>query len=232
MATTTCTQIFRIYFCGDSKTTDKETVECCSLIAEPFGNASVFLSSPSPFLSEEDARITRATELLSQSILQLHNCYKGKEAKKHPQRFILFTYGEGMKVVDLTLKKLLGHNIDIHVYSFGKTPTLIFYMLARKVHHYIFQDHLTSQDAVLSRMHSIIQDVVEQEEEKSLSRYDTDFFNCELMDHITKYERYFDSYSVTFLDKSDLEPSYDETRCEFLAYAQVIQEIAYAECNL
>lgn len=231
------------FFCGDSKTSCQQELECSCLVSEAFGRGRVYLSSPSPFLPSEPQRITQATTLLARNILELHELSKIME---YPQHFLIFTYGEGMKVVELVLKELSPHNINIHVYSFGGTTTLISNQLATKVHHYIFQDHLNPQCSILSRMHSILlkmqsqqtshevavmQEASEQNLKIPLSRIGDDFFDPELINLIEKYERYFENYSVTFLDESSLEPSHDKESCEFLAYAQVIREIAQTECN-
>lgn len=158
---------------------------------EVFWKHLSLLNSPSPFLSSEDERIAQATTLLARDILELHDLSKRKGAKGDPQRFLVFTYGEGIKVAELTLKKLFQHNIDIHVYSFGGTTTLIPKNLACTVHHYVFQTHLNPQYSILARMHSILlkmdsqklsyevavmQEASEKELENALNRNGEDFF--------------------------------------------------------
>lgn len=201
MAASTSAPGLRVFFCGDSETPCQQELECSCLVSEAFGQGRVYLSSPSPFLSAEGERIAQATTLLARNILEIHNLSKVME---HPQRFLVFTYGEGIKVVELALKKLLAHNVDIDVYSFGETTTLISTNLASVVHHYVFQAYLSSQQVAL-----------EQRNTKGLSRN----------------EEYFDRHSVTLLVESPPELPDAHRDCEFLAYAKIIQKIAQCYCN-
>ncbi|MCP5504877.1 MAG: hypothetical protein H7A41_06965 [Chlamydiales bacterium] len=238
---TTSTPTLRVHFCGDSQTPVKQLFKCASLLSEIFGEGQVFVSNPSPFISSGKKRITTATTLLAKSILD-HQ----KEKGRYSQRFILFTYGEGIKVVKLTLKKLSEHNIDIHVYTFGNTLTLISNQLARKVQHSIFPSHLSPRCSILSKMFSIHSKMevekmsyevavlvitTEDEQETPQSLNGDDFFDSEFKRRMKKYEELFKSYSINFVDPSSVASPKIKKQCEFLSYPQVIQEIAQTECN-
>ena len=171
------------------------------MVSEALGQGTVYLSSPSSFLFAEDKRIAQATTLLARNILELHDLSKVME---HPQHFLVFTYGEGIKVLELALEILLPHKVDIDVYSFGGTTTLISAKLASLVHHYVFQAHLSSQQRAL-----------EQENTKAFS-YD---------------EGYLEECAVTLLVESPPELPDAHKDCEFLAYAKIIQKIGQFYCN-
>ena len=201
MAASTSAPGLRVFFCGDSKTPCQEELKCSFLVSEAFAERRVYLSCPSPFISSEPERIARATGQLARNILELHGQSK---ITKCPQRFLVFTYGEGIKVVELTLKILLPHKVDIDVYSFGGTTTLISANLASVVHHYVFQAHLSSQQGALKQGNT-----------KALSRDDG----------------YFEECAATFLRKSPSELPDAHRDCEFLAYAKIIQKIGQFYCN-
>lgn len=202
MAASTSAPALRVFFCGDSKTPCQEEFKCSCLVSESFKKSRVYLSLPSPFISSEPERIAHATGQLARNILELHEQSK---ITKCPQRFLVFTYGEGIKVVELTLEKLLPHKVDIDVYSFGGTTTLISTNLASVVHHhYVFQAHLSSQQGALKQGNT-----------KALSRN----------------EEYFDRHSVALLVESSPELPDSHRDCEFLAYAKIIQKIGQFYCN-
>ncbi len=230
---------YTIFFCDDFTSKFNHSANCRRLISDAFGKDLILSANAKKnhFPQEQEKLVSRAVKDLVQNIQNTNRSRRGE-----PHRFVIFAAGEGTRIVEIALKEISHLKVDIHVYSFGGTTTLISKKLATKARHYVFYRHFISDHFVLSRMYSIDSKM----KDKKMS-YEVAVFteasalhqqnNVEIdgslfFDSGFKYQRerlegYLSRYRVSFLDKSALPFTDSRTYCQFFSYANIIQQIAY-----
>ncbi len=221
MAASTSAPALRVFFCGDLIKYPQQESDCFLLMVNAFKNSTVFFSSVA--LSPEVEGISQTANQLAKNILNLHSL---SVTDRVPQRFLVFTYAAGIRAVESALKEISPLNIDIHVYSFGGTSTLVSKHLASQVNHYVFQDHLNSPGSTLSTIYSSQPDNINDPLAVSQVALEQGNTNAP-----SRNEEYFDRHSVTLLVESPPELPDAHRDCEFLAYAKIIQKIAQCYYN-
>lgn len=140
MATVHGAQNLTIFFCGDPDQSFMSALTCLQTISNAFDSRSVFRHDHSEALkwngpTSKNERNEISAKLLAIKVHEIYKTFKEMGVKGCRYRFLLFTGGEGARIVKLALEELSEERPDINVYVFGGTVEIPSQLAGRASHY-------------------------------------------------------------------------------------------------